>query len=162
VGFIVAFFVIAVYWTAHHRVFRFVHAYTPGLIWLNVVFLFSIVLMPFTAAFQGEYPGLKTPWILYASCVVFSGLMQARLQTYIRNPANGLTPSRLSTHPDLDPVRPMVAVVAFLISIIVMLAGFIWAARFMLMLIFPMITLYTRLRYRRLLREYEQRQAVIA
>lgn len=158
-GFFVAFFVIAIYWTAHHRVFRFVHHYTNGLIWLNVIFLLSIVLMPFTSAYQGEYPALKTPWVLYASSVIFTGLMQYGLQRYIRNPAHGITPPELLHHPDLDPWRPMVSVVAFAVSVIVMLAGFIWVARFMLLLIFPLMMLYNRFRYQRLMRDYEQSHA---
>ena len=161
-GFLVAFFVIAIYWTAHHRVFRFVHRYTPGLIWLNIVFLLSIVLMPFTAAFQGEYPALKTPWILYACCVIFTGLMQARLQVYIRNPAHGLTPTHLSTHPDLDPVRPLISVLIFLISLVLSAVGFTIVARFTLLLIWPFMILYNRYRYRPLLRTYEQRFASAA
>ncbi|OUJ73405.1 TMEM175 family protein [Hymenobacter crusticola] len=162
IGFLVAFFVIAIYWTAHHRVFRFVHRYTTGLIWLNIVFLLSIVLMPFTAAFQGDYPTMKTPWILYACCVIFTGLMQVRLQVYIRNPARGLTLRHHSTHPDLDPFRPLISVLIFSLSLVLSAVGFILAAKFTLLLIWPFMVLYNRYRYRPLLRAYEQRFGVAA
>ncbi len=150
VGFFVAFFVIAIYWVAHHRTFRFVYQYDNKLIWLNIFFLLSIVLMPFTSAFQGEYPLLKTPWILYCVSVIFTGLMQFRLQAYIRNPANGITPAHHARHPDLESFRPLLTAAVFLLSIGLMLAGFTWAARFILVGIFPLMVLYGR-RYRRLM-----------
>jgi uncharacterized membrane protein len=149
-GFFVAFFVIAIYWVAHHRIFRFVYQYDNKLIWLNIFFLLSIVLMPFTSAFQGEYPMLQTPWILYCISVIFTGLMQFRLQAYIRNPANGITHAHHAQHPDLESVRPLMTAAVFLFSIGLMLLGFTWVSRTVLGLIFPLMVLYGR-RHRRLL-----------
>jgi uncharacterized membrane protein len=149
-GFFVAFFVIAIYWVAHHRIFHFVYQYDSKLIWLNIFFLLSIVLMPFTSAFQGEYPLLKTPWILYCISVIFTGLMQFRLQSYIRKPANGITHAHHARHPDLESFRPLMTAAVFLLSIVLMLIGFPWAARFILIGIFPLMVLYGR-RYRRLM-----------
>jgi uncharacterized membrane protein len=159
VGFFVAFFVIAIYWVAHHRVFRYVYQYTNGLIWLNVFFLLSIVLMPFTAAFQGEYPLLKTPWVLYCLCVVFTALMQVRLQAYVRNPAHGVTRAEHLQHPDLDLLRPLVSVAAFIASAVLMLLGFVVLSRLILIAIFPLMVLYGR-RHRRLLAQHEARHAL--
>lgn len=157
-GFFVAFFVIAIYWVAHHRIFRFVYQYDNKLIWLNIFFLLSIVLMPFTSAFQGEYPMLKTPWILYCISVIFTGLMQYRLQAYIRNPANGITHTHHALHPDLEALRPLMTAAVFLISIGLMLAGAVWFSRFILGAIFPLMMLYGR-RHRRLLALHDAAQA---
>jgi uncharacterized membrane protein len=154
-GFFVAFFVIAIYWMAHHRVFRFVNHYTNRLIWINVFFLLSIVLMPFTAAFQGEYPLLRTPWVLYCLSVIFTGLMQLSIQAYIRNPANRITTPALAKHPDLDIVRPLIPLSIFLLSIFLTLSTIPWTSRPLLILIFPAMVLYNR-RYRRLLEAFEQ------
>ena len=153
-GFFVAFFVIAIYWVAHHRVFRYVYAYDNRLIWLNMFFLLSIVLMPFTAAYQGEYPLLTTPWVLYCISVIFTGLMQLRLQAYIRQPAHGITRPAHRHHPDLDLLRPLIPMSAFLLSLGVMLLGFPWAARGVLLLMFPLLLLHGR-RHRRLLARHE-------
>lgn len=158
VGFFVAFFVIAVYWVAHHRVFRYVYHYTNGLIWLNIVFLLSIVLMPFTAAFQGEYPLLKTPWILYCLSVMFTALMQVRLQAYIRNPVHGITRPEYRHHPDLDHLRPLVPLAAFAVSIGLMLLGHYAYSRLALVAIFPLMVLHGR-RHRRRLARYEAHHA---
>jgi uncharacterized membrane protein len=155
-GFFVAFFVIAIYWVAHHRIFRFVYQYDNKLIWLNILFLLSIVLMPFTSAFQGEYPLLKTPWILYCISVIFTGLMQYRLQAYIRNPANSITHAHHARHPDLEAFRPLMTAAIFLVSIGLMLAGLYWLSRCVLVVIFPLMLLYGR-RHRRLLAAHDAR-----
>lgn len=47
VGFALSFFIIGLYWSLHHRMFGYVTDYNGKLIWLNLLFLFSIVLMPF-------------------------------------------------------------------------------------------------------------------
>lgn len=154
-GFFVAFFVIAIYWMAHHRVFRFVIHYTNRLIWLNTLFLLSIVLMPFTAAFQGEYPTLRTPWILYSLSVIFTGFMQLNIQAYIRKPTNGIAPAALATHPDLDIVRPLIPIAVFMGSILLTFTGLPWISRSFLIVMFPAMLLYGR-RYRRLLQHYTQ------
>ena len=39
-GFIMSFFVIAIYWRSHHRLFSFIKDYDDKLIWLNFFFLF--------------------------------------------------------------------------------------------------------------------------
>ena len=42
-GFIISFFIVGYYWSVHHRIFGYVNNYTSRLIWLNLLFLFSVV-----------------------------------------------------------------------------------------------------------------------
>jgi uncharacterized membrane protein len=67
-GFVFSFFIIGIYWTVHHRLFSYLVDYNAKLIWLNILFLFSIVLMPFTTALYSEFyqPYLRIPYIIYA------------------------------------------------------------------------------------------------
>ena len=92
IGFLVSFFIIGLYWTVHHRMFGFVVNYTPRLLWLNLIFLLSVVLMPFSTAFYSEYIYLllKTPAILYTTNICFLGLMNYVLWHYISKPGLGL------------------------------------------------------------------------
>src|SRR3954471_15920125 len=46
-GFIISFGIIGLYWFVHHIMFGYVTHFNGKLIWLNMFFLFSIVLMPF-------------------------------------------------------------------------------------------------------------------
>jgi len=50
IGFFISFLVIGQYWIVHHKLFGFVDDYNGGLLWLNLIFLMSIVLMPFSTA----------------------------------------------------------------------------------------------------------------
>ncbi|MCC3155905.1 DUF1211 domain-containing protein [Hymenobacter sp. 15J16-1T3B] len=158
VGFFIGFGVIAVYWTAHHRVFRFLRRYDGRLIWLNILFLMTIVLMPFTSAYYTEYTvGVNVPYVLYCLSVIATALAQVVLQRYIRNPAHGLIDPRDARHPDLDIVRPLVAPLAFVFGILLTLVAPWWVSRVAPVFIWPLMTLYGR-RYRRLVREYAAAQ----
>lgn len=144
------------YWIAHHRIFRFVTHTTPKLLWLNILFLLSIVLMPFTTAFQSEYAMLRLPWVLYSLNILFSGLMQYQLQVYLRSPTAAVVRPAEQQHPDLDPVRPLLSPLIFLLSIALAFVPGVHASllRLMPMLLFPAFQLYQR-RFRRLERAFQ-------
>lgn len=92
IGFVVSFFLIGLYWTKHHHLFGFVTGYTQKLIWLNLLFLFGIVLMPFSTSFYSQYIGnyLKTPVIFYCGNIFFIGIMNYFLWKYVTNKKNNL------------------------------------------------------------------------
>jgi uncharacterized membrane protein len=93
VGFFISFFIIGLYWTIHHRMFGYVVNYTRKLLWLNLVFLLAVVLMPFSTAFYSEYiiRLLKTPAIVYVANIVFLGVMNFIIWSYLNNPKHHLT-----------------------------------------------------------------------
>src|SRR6478736_4636359 len=43
-GFLISFFIIGLYWTVHHRMFSYVENYNNRLLWLNLLFLLSVIL----------------------------------------------------------------------------------------------------------------------
>lgn len=51
----VAFYVIAQFWLAHHRLFAQIRGHQEGLAWWNFAFLFTISVMPFTSELLGMY-----------------------------------------------------------------------------------------------------------
>lgn len=83
IGFIISFFVIAIYWRSHHRLFSFVKDYDDKLIWLNFLFLFTIVLMPFSSAYYSDNTGSDIPYYFYCANVAATGLANYGLLTYI-------------------------------------------------------------------------------
>ncbi len=93
VGFFISFFIIGLYWTIHHRMFGYVVRYNKRLLWLNLIFLLAIVLMPFSTAFYSEYviELLRVPMMVYATNIVFLGLMNIILWRYLTQSKNGLT-----------------------------------------------------------------------
>ncbi len=95
VGFFISFFIIGLYWFIHHRMFGFVTNYNGRLIWLNLGFLFSIVLMPFSTAIYSEYSSpalihLILPYAIYVFNICLTGLLNFFLWRFIGNPANGV------------------------------------------------------------------------
>lgn len=96
-GFIFSYVMIGLYWTVHHWIFGHVIRTTPKLLWLNLFFLFFVVLMPFSTGFYGNYMGgelvsaqLKIPMTFYALNLTFVGLSNYILWNYISNPKNKL------------------------------------------------------------------------
>ena len=81
-GFLYSFFIIGLYWFIHHRMFGYVISYNGKLIWLNLLFLFSIVLMPYTTAVYStystpQYVRLVSPYTVYVAniCLVIFSLI---------------------------------------------------------------------------------------
>lgn len=92
-GFIFSFFIIGIYWTGHHRLFGRLTDYDHKLLWINLLFLFSVVIMPFTSGLYGEYyqPDLMLPNIIYAVNIFLTGIVNAWLIRHIHNPKKELT-----------------------------------------------------------------------
>ncbi|MDO7845171.1 TMEM175 family protein [Hymenobacter sp. M29] len=156
VGFFISFFIIAIYWVAHHRIFRFVRHLDNKLIWLNMLFLLCIVLMPFTTAYQSEYAMLRTPWIIYSINIIATGLMQAQLQNYLRHPSPGVTAAHERTHPDLDLMRPLTSPIVFGLSIVLSFFVQPWTLRMVPAVVFPLLALLLRRRHQRLEQHHAQ------
>jgi uncharacterized membrane protein len=55
VSFLIAFFVIASYWVAHHQVMKAVRTYDGNLIRATIYFLFGITLIPVTSYINGDF-----------------------------------------------------------------------------------------------------------
>lgn len=90
IGFIISFILIGVYWTIHHRLFGFVINFDRKLLFLNLLFLFFIVLMPFSTGLYGEYAGpelfraqLKVPMTFYVLNIFFVGIANYFMWSHI-------------------------------------------------------------------------------
>lgn len=94
-GFVLSFFLIGLYWFLHHKTFGYVVNYTNKLIWLNLSFLFFIVLMPFTTAIYStysvnEFVFLQAPYGLYVANISCIGLLDFSLRRYVFNKNNAV------------------------------------------------------------------------
>lgn len=66
IAFGVSFFVIARFWISHHRMFEWVVSYDTRIIWLNFLWLVSIVIMPFTTnVLSASKSGQSAVYALY-------------------------------------------------------------------------------------------------
>jgi uncharacterized membrane protein len=94
IGFFISFWVIALYWIDHHRIFAYVDDYNGKLVFLNLFYLMSIVIMPFTSALYSKYITYTFPTQLYCLNVALTGFVKLWLLYYITNPKN-----KISHHP---------------------------------------------------------------
>ena len=61
--------IVTYYWVSHHSVFTYVRTTDRGLLWLNMLFLFTIVVLPFSAAVLADYPRTAPAIALYGTNV---------------------------------------------------------------------------------------------
>lgn len=99
-GFPISFGIIGHYWSVHHRIFGYVKNYTSSLIWINLAFLFSVVLLPFSSGLLGEYASdtkMFIPYTVYVVNMCFTGVMNCWLWLYVSNPNRNLLTHKISS-----------------------------------------------------------------
>jgi uncharacterized membrane protein len=154
IGFLLSFALIGTWWSIHHRMFGHVVRHTPRLIVLNLLFLFSIVLMPFSTGVFGEYSTpstihLRLPLILYVLNICFTGGVNLWLWHYIGNPANGVEDGdRPGVEIRLAKARALIVSTGFALAIPVSFLN-VYAARYMPLLIPLGIRVVSRMIQRR-------------
>jgi uncharacterized membrane protein len=115
-AFVISFAVIAVYWIAHHRMFRFITAFNGVLLFLNMLFLFFVVQLPFLASVLGTHGNLSSATALYALGLAAMGFSSAALWMYAvrKGLARPDLPRGLATYMAL---RALIVSIIFLASI---------------------------------------------
>ena len=137
-GFLISFGIVGHYWSVHHRIFGYVVKYSSSLLWLNLGYLFTVVLLPFSSAFLGEYGAnneLRLPYGIYNFNMCLTGFMNCWLWMYVSNPKRAMlsriiSPARIK----LGLYRSLVIPIVFIISYLVSFALPIFA-KFLLILI---------------------------
>jgi uncharacterized membrane protein len=81
-GYFVSFWVIALYWNAHHRCFLHLRGYDVRLIYLNFLFLMFLAFVPFPTALLFSNPTGTASVVLYAGTAAGMGLSLAWLWIY--------------------------------------------------------------------------------
>jgi uncharacterized membrane protein len=90
-SFFLSFFIIGIYWIAHHRMFSDVVNYDNGLLWLNLVLLCFIGLMPFVSHVYGVYGNVNTAFYMYTINITLVALFNFLIYKYIANPKRKLS-----------------------------------------------------------------------
>lgn len=122
-GFIISFAIVGLYWTVHHKIFAFADHYDNKLLWLNLFFLFSIALMPFSSGFYGEYAAklnLLIPYGFYCFNICLTGILNYLLWRYISSKKTGISAQTITrSRKNYGSLRSLVVPFAFLISFLV-------------------------------------------
>jgi uncharacterized membrane protein len=74
-SYVISFLVLAIYWQAHHRVFRPIRTYDKILLWLNFLFLMTVAFLPFPTSLLGEYSEEQLSVVIYAANAALASLL---------------------------------------------------------------------------------------
>ncbi len=74
IGFLVSFWVIALYWLAHNRCFRYIQGYDRRLVYLNFLFLMFVAFLPFPTSVLFNFSPETVSVVLYAGTAAGMGL----------------------------------------------------------------------------------------
>ncbi|QNE36298.1 TMEM175 family protein [Leifsonia shinshuensis] len=128
IAFAISFVVIARLWMVHHQVFGWIEGYTNGLLWLNMLWLASIVFMPFTANVLSDSPNAKPEvYALYIGDLLLTTIaMQLMEILIVRTP--GLLSEEGRAHSDLLRGWTFVILlaVALVLAVLVPRVGMFW------------------------------------
>ena len=75
VAYITSFLIVAIYWIIHHRMFNVLKYTDRILVILNIVFLFSISLVPFIAKLKALYRYDALVVLIFALAHIFTGII---------------------------------------------------------------------------------------
>jgi uncharacterized membrane protein len=77
-----SFYVIGVYWFAHHRMWHFIHKVDGRFMALNMVLLSFVAIMPFPTDLLGDYGETVQATVIYACAVAATGVASAAVWWY--------------------------------------------------------------------------------
>ena len=84
-AFAVSFAVIGRFWVVHHRVFGWLEGYTPPLLWMNFLWLATIVFIPFTANVLSNSAGDQAAvYALYIGNMLVATLTLQAMSIYMQ------------------------------------------------------------------------------
>ncbi|HZX02441.1 TMEM175 family protein [Kribbella sp.] len=82
--FLLSFVVIANFWLGHHRVFEHVRAYTPAIMRLNLLWLLTIVVLPFPTEIVGAFPSDRFTAGVYTGTILALSITQSAITLLVR------------------------------------------------------------------------------
>jgi uncharacterized membrane protein len=75
IAYIVSFATLGVYWVAHHRIFRWIVNVDRPLLWMNISFLVTIGLIPFSTVLLAQYRDQQISIFIYSSNAILAGVI---------------------------------------------------------------------------------------
>ncbi|MDJ0687487.1 MAG: TMEM175 family protein [Xenococcaceae cyanobacterium MO_188.B32] len=82
VSHIISFFVLGVFWVAHHNMFGHIKKHDHVLLWLNIIFLLCVASIPFPTGLLGKYPNEQITVAIYAGMWAITAVVLELLWWY--------------------------------------------------------------------------------
>jgi uncharacterized membrane protein len=116
-SYVISFLVLAVYWQAHHRVFKRIRGYDGTLVWLNFLFLMAVAFLPFPTSLLGEYGREQVSVVIYAANAAGASLLLSAISWYAAKGHRLVPPDLDDDEHRLRRVQGLAVPVVFLLSI---------------------------------------------
>lgn len=116
-SYVFSFYMVGIYWMAHHRTFRYIIKFDTRLLWMNLTLLLLIAFLPFPTSLLGRYGDTSIITAFYAATLSVVSLIYLLLWWYASSHHRLISP-------DLDQkkitqlrVRGLITLTIFIISI---------------------------------------------
>jgi len=116
-SYVISFLVLAVYWQAHHRVFRPIKRYDGTLLWLNFLFLMAVAFLPFPTSLLGEYSREQVSVVIYATNAAVASLLLSAISWHAMRGRRLVSPDHDDEEQKLRRLQGLAVPVVFLASI---------------------------------------------
>jgi uncharacterized membrane protein len=83
-AYVLSYTYVAIYWVNHHRMFTHATHVSNGLLWSNMLLLFTLSLIPFSTSYLGEHHFGRGATILYLATLLLPSLAYAWVQRIVR------------------------------------------------------------------------------
>jgi uncharacterized membrane protein len=84
IAYIVSFVTLSVYWVAHHRIFNWIVNVDRPMIWMNISFLMTIGLVPFSTVLLAKYSDQQISIFVYSSNAILAGVIIYFINRYAK------------------------------------------------------------------------------
>jgi len=81
----ISFILLGIYWVGHHNQFHYILRTDRTLLWINLFFLMSIGLIPFSTTLLGQYPTQQAAVIFYGVNLIVVGAILYAHWSYATN-----------------------------------------------------------------------------
>jgi uncharacterized membrane protein len=92
--YIISFFLLGLFWFYYHKQLHRIVRTDDGLVWLNICFLFTVTLVPYTAYVYGAYYAAPLASMIYCANIFAVGLFQ--LLNWLHAARRGMLDSRIT------------------------------------------------------------------
>lgn len=123
VSFVISFALLGLFWMQHHRRFRWIQRYDDVLLWLNLLFLFWIVVIPFATELIGQFDGDRVAAMVYSGSLAAAGFSSALLWWYATRKRRLVDPDLPDRIVEFGTLYGLLAAVVFLFAGIVALVN---------------------------------------
>ncbi|MEB3247800.1 MAG: TMEM175 family protein [Merismopediaceae bacterium] len=80
---VISFFVLGIFWVAHHNMFAHIKKHDHVLLWLNLLFLLCVASAPFPTGLLGAYPDQAIAVMIYSGVLAVTGLSLDLIWWYV-------------------------------------------------------------------------------